>query len=188
MVLILRDRVVLDRRILRLIAMRHGRETTLSLILGSLYSNILYTKRYLYYGTEWIWHSSFPAYRDASREGEGKGEETEKRLPCNPESESLQGVSSCCAKTHRRAYRVTPDLRWHGQQLPYSSLYVSREYSTSVDGILSHKLLETISVLLYTHTYVLIAVVVVSTRYNKHTLHRTYIIRTTCLFQYIPGN
>ena len=95
-----------------------------------------------------------PAYRDASREGERKGEEREKRLPCDHESESLQGVnsSSCCAKTHRRACRVTPDLRWHGQQLPYSSLYVSTEYNTSVDGILSHKLLETIYVSLYIPT------------------------------------
>ena len=59
---------------------------------------------------------------------------------CDPEYESLQGVSSCCTKTHRRAYHVTPDLRWHGQQLPYSSLYVSTDYSTSVDGILPHKL------------------------------------------------
>ena len=68
-----------------------------------------------------IWYSTFAAYRDASREGEGKKEEREKRLPCNPESEPLQGVSSCCAKTHGRAYHVTPDLWWHGQQLPYSS-------------------------------------------------------------------
>ena len=72
--------------------------------------------------------------------------------PCNPESESLQGVSSCCPKTHRRAYHVAPDLRWHGQQ-PYSSPYVSTEYSTSVDDILLHKPLETTSVSLYISTY-----------------------------------
>ena len=34
----------------------------------------------------------------------------------------LQGVSRCCAKTHTRTYRVTPDLRRHVQQLPYSTL------------------------------------------------------------------
>ena len=96
--------------------------------------------------------SSF--YREGSREGERKGEEREKRLPCDPESESLQGVSgSGCATTHGRAYHVTPGLRWHGQQLPYSSLHVSTEYSTSFDGILSHKLLETIYVSLYIPTY-----------------------------------
>ena len=41
------------------------------------------------------------------------------------------------------------------------------------------------------HVYVLIAVVVVSARYNKNTLPRTYIIRTTSLFQiinYLPGH
>ena len=90
---------------------------------------------------------NFAAYRDASLEGEGKGEKREKkRLPYDLEYESLQGVSRCCAKTHRRTYHVTPDLRWHGQQLPYSSLlsYVFTDCSTSVDGILPHKLLETI--------------------------------------------
>ena len=107
-------------------------------------------------------------------EGGGKG----KRLPCDPESESLQGVSCCCAKTHRRAYDVTPDLRWYRQQLPYSSLYVSKEYSTSVDGILPHKLVGTVCFII--HIYVLIAVVVVSTRYNKNTLPRTYIIQRPC--------
>ena len=56
-------------------------------------------------------------YRDASQEGERKGGGREKRLPRDPEAESLQGVSSssCCAKTHRRGSHVTPDLRWHGQ-------------------------------------------------------------------------
>ena len=80
---------------------------------------------------------NFAAYRDASREGEGKGKKREKRLPYDPEYESLQGVSNCCAKTHRRAYHVTLDLGWLGQQLPYSSLlYVFTEYSTnSVDEI-----------------------------------------------------
>ena len=79
---------------------------------------------------------NFAAYRDASREGEGKGEKREKRLPYGPDYESLQGVSSCCAKTHRRAFHMTPDLTWHGQQQPYSSsLYVLTEYSTSVNGI-----------------------------------------------------
>ena len=64
---------------------------------------------------------NFAAYRDASLEGEGKGEKREKkRLPYDLEYESLQGVSRCCAKTHRRTYHVTPDLRWHGQQLLYS--------------------------------------------------------------------
>ena len=93
------------------------------------------------------------AYRDASREGEGKGEERETRLPCDPQSESLQGVSSFCAKIHRRAYHVTPDLRLHGPQLPYNSLHISTEYSTSVDGILPDKLLETIYVSLYIPTF-----------------------------------
>ena len=72
-----------------------------------------------------IWYSTFAAYRDPSQEGQGKGEEREKRLPCDPESETLQGVRNCCAKTRRRAYHVTPDLRWHGQQLHYSSLKIS---------------------------------------------------------------
>ena len=51
-----------------------------------------------------------------------------------------------CIRDSRRTYHVTPDLRWHGQQLPYSSLlsYVFTDCSTSVDGILPHKLLETI--------------------------------------------
>ena len=106
--------------------------------------------------------------------GEGGGKR-KKRVAYDLEYESLQGVSSCCVKTHRRTYHVTPDLRWHGQQLPYSSLlYVFTEYSTSVDGILQRKLLEPIIRICFTtHIYVLIAVVAVSTRYNKNTFHRT---------------
>ena len=49
----------------------------------------------------------------------------------DPEYESLQGVSSCCAKTHRRAYHVTPDLWCHGRQLPYSSSLYIRTYAQS---------------------------------------------------------
>ena len=82
------------------------------------------------------------------RHGKERGrarKEKKKRLPHDLEYESLQEVSSCCAKTYRRTYHVTPDLRWHGQQLPYSSLlYVFTDDSTSVDRILPHKLLETI--------------------------------------------
>ena len=118
-----------------------------------------------------------------SREGEEKGEERENRLPCDPESESLQGLSSCGAKTPRRAYHVTPDLRWHGQQLSYSSLYVFTEYSTSVEGILPLKLLETISVSIYIPTYRLRSWWCPHGT-TKNTLPRTYIIRTTSLLQY----
>ena len=124
-----------------------------------------------------------PAYRDASREGERKGEEREKRLPCDHESESLQGVnsSSCCAKTHRRACRVTPDLRWHGQQLPYSSLYVSTEYSTSVDGTLPHKFSWRLYMFHYTYLRTDCC------RGGVHTVQQThapsYIHHTTSLFQ-----
>ena len=92
--------------------------------------------------------------------GRGEGEKIKKkRLPYDLEYESLQGVSRCCAKTHRRTYHVTPDLRWHGQQLPYSSLlsYVFTEYSTCVDGILPHKILyklfETTMVYLFHYAY-----------------------------------
>ena len=41
--------------------------------------------------------------------GEG-GEKKEKHSPYDLEHETLQGVSSCCAKTHIRTYDVTPDL------------------------------------------------------------------------------
>ena len=87
-------------------------------------------------GQSGVWYSTFAAYRDASRDGEGHGEEREKCLPCDPESESLQGVSSCCPKTHRRASHVTPDLRWHGQHCltvtytyPRSTSLASTEFS-----------------------------------------------------------
>ena len=83
----------------------------------------------------------------------GRGRKKEKGLICDPESESLQRVSSWFAKRQRRAYHVTPDLRWHGQQLPYSSLHVPTEYLTCVGGILPYKLLETIYVSLYIPTY-----------------------------------
>ena len=107
--------------------------------------------------------------------GEG-GEKKEKHSPYDLEHETLQGVSSCCAKTHIRTYDVTPDLRWHGQQLPYSSLlliYVFTDYSTSVHGILPHKLLRDDFICFTTHIYELIAFVMVSTRYNENTFPRT---------------
>ena len=73
---------------------------------------------YFFTGKNGIWDSTFAARRDASLEEEGKGEEREKGLPSDAESDSLQGVCSCCATKHRRPYHMTPDLRWHGQQLP----------------------------------------------------------------------
>ena len=91
MVTILRDRVVYDNRILRLIAMRHGKETTPSLNL-MIVCILIDTINCLYImGQSDILYLNFSAYRNASREGEGK-EKREKRLPRHPESESLQEV------------------------------------------------------------------------------------------------
>ena len=135
-----RDIVVYDIRLLRLIAMCHG-----------------------------------------SERGRRRAEKSAYRVT---PIESLQGVSSCCAKTDRRAYHATPDLRWHGQQMPYSSLHVSAEWSTSVDGILPHhniKLLETTSASLCISTCWLLSWWcphgTTETRSPAHTHH-------TSLFQY----
>ena len=100
-----------------------------------------------------IWR--FATYRDASREGEGKGEKREKSAYHVTSNMSRCREEVVVVQRHRRTYHVTPDLRWHEQQLPYSSLlHVFTEYSTSVDGILPHKLLETIlSVSLRISTY-----------------------------------
>ena len=115
------------------------------------------------------------AMRNGREKGRGRKEKGDYHVTPNL---SRCRESVFVVQIHRRFYHVTPDLRWHGQQLPYSNLYVSTKYSTSVDGILSHKLLETICFI--THTYALIAVVV-STRYNKHTLHHIFIIQRPCL-------
>ena len=102
----------------------------------------------------------------------GRGEEGEKRKKrglyflYDLEYESLleQAVVVQSAFYHD----VTPDLRWNGQQQPYSS----PEYSASVDRILQHKILYVAIgdyVCFPSHIHVLIAVVVVvSTRYNKN--------------------
>ena len=93
---------------------------------------------------------NFAAYRDASREGEGKGEEREKRLPNDPEYESLQGISSYCAK--RLPCDPGSGVAWTTTALQQQPIRIHR-CSTSVHGILPHKLLETSSVSLRISTY-----------------------------------
>ena len=103
----------------------------------------------------------------------GRGRKEKRASPCDPESESLPGVISCCATKHRRPYDMTPDLRWHGQQLPLSSLYTSTEYSTSVDGILPHTTISWRLYLVHYTYHVLIAVVSTHGTTKSHSLVHT---------------
>ena len=157
----MRDIVVYDHRILRLIPMGQGRETTLSLSLKTVRILVRSINGIYIRGHRGIWCSKliFVAYCDASREGEGdRGKNVKKKrlkmwkknvyhiLFFDVEHESLQGVSSYCAKCLPCDPRI-----WGGMDnnwfTAYSSLYVFTERSASVDGILLlkilYKLLET---------------------------------------------
>ena len=88
---------------------------------------------------------NFAADRDDHGREMGRGTKVQKSTYYMTSHRSRCRVRNCCAKTHRRSYHVTPDLRWHGQKLPYGSLLlIFTEYSTSVDGILTHKHLQTV--------------------------------------------
>ena len=110
--------------------------------------------------------------RHVRERGRGRKEKSAYHMN-DPEYESLQGVRSCCAKTHRRAYHMTPDRRWHGQQLPYSYTYsqstLLRRRNFTAKTLGDYSTAVSVSLRIST-TYVLIAVVVVSRRYiqQKH--------------------
>ena len=134
-------------RILRLTTMRHRRETTLSFNLKTV--DILTLSVICCYitGQRGIFYSIFEfcGWSRWSREGDGKGDKSKKCTYYMITHRSRCRVTNFCACTHRRSYHVNPDLRWHGQKRPYGSLlYIFTEYSTSVDEILTHKLLQTV--------------------------------------------
>ena len=137
----IRDIVVYYHRILRLIPMGHGRETTLSLnFKESSYINTWY-KLYLYHGTSWhmVFEFEFCGLsrcvaggkggRGEMRKNVGGAERREKRLAYFSWSRIWVAAGSKQVVIVQTTYHVTPDLRWHGQQLPYSSLYVFTEYT-----------------------------------------------------------
>ena len=108
-----------------------------------------------------VFEFKFAAYRDASREGEGEGEKGEKNvylILIRPRAWLVAGSKKLMCKLLTMWPRI--EVAWTTTALQ-QPIRIHGVYSTSVDGILPHKILyklfETISVSLRISTYWLLS-------------------------------